>query len=227
MDDGSGRYYDRQFRREAFKLLPGDYRVAQDGRLFVTVLGSCVAACLRDPRSGVAGMNHFLLPAGDGRQTLTELPARYGVQAMELLIGALQKLGASRQRLEAKLFGGATVLDGLTQTNVGEQNIAFVRTYLEREGIAVVAEDLGGTEPRRVYFFTDSGQVMVRRLRPAGSRAVVREEARYRDRVLRQAPEDGGVELFNERWGASAPDAAASPSPPPIARGRAGGPSSA
>src|SRR5688572_27285611 len=100
-------YYDRHFERQAVKILPGEYFVTNGDKMIVTVLGSCVAVCLRDKVIGIGGMNHFLLPSdgADGPGLLTE-SARYGVYAMELLINHLLKMGASRARMEAKVFGG-------------------------------------------------------------------------------------------------------------------------
>jgi chemotaxis receptor (MCP) glutamine deamidase CheD len=111
--------------------------------LLVTVLGSCVAACIRDPKTGIGGMNHFMLPEGGGDQhDMLSSSARYGGYAMEVLVNQLVKLGASRNRLEAKVFGGAAVLRGFTTVNVGEMNSEFVLDYLRTERIRVVAEDL-------------------------------------------------------------------------------------
>ena len=119
-----------------------------------TILGSCVAACVRDPSTGVGGMNHFLLPEApdahaDGR--------RYGVQAMELLINGLLRLGAQRGRLEAKLFGGARMSTGLA--DIGAKNALFARRFLMDEGISVVAESLGGEMARRIHYWPAAGRV--------------------------------------------------------------------
>ena len=106
-------YFDRSFKLETAKLLPGEYYVTDRNMMLVTVLGSCVAACVRDPRHGIGGMNHFMLPdvAGDGDSPVSN-SARYGTYAMEILINQLIKLGARREALEAKVFGGGNVLRG-------------------------------------------------------------------------------------------------------------------
>jgi chemotaxis receptor (MCP) glutamine deamidase CheD len=129
-------YYDKQFESDAAKLLPGEYYVTRNDMVLVTVLGSCVAACIRDVNSGVGGMNHFMLPdSGSDRGTPASESARYGAFAMEVLVNELLKLGARRPNLEAKVFGGGAVMSGLTQANVGERNAAFVLEYLQTEGI--------------------------------------------------------------------------------------------
>jgi chemotaxis protein CheD len=191
-------YYDRHFDRQAVKILPGEYYVTAGDKLIVTVLGSCVAVCLRDKVSGVGGMNHFLLPNDTSNQTglLTE-SARYGAYAMELLINHLLKLGALRSRLEAKVFGGGNVLRGMTVNNVGERNAEFVLDYLHNEEIPVFAQDLLGEYPRKVYFFPDSGRVMVRKIKSIHNTTILDRESEYRMRV-KYSKSSGGVELFDE-----------------------------
>lgn len=186
------RYRDAQFKVPAAKLLPTQYLVVDDGTALVTVLGSCVAACIRDPLLQLGGMNHFMLPEGnigDGA------PARYGSHAMELLINELLKRGASRRRLEAKVFGGANVLRGFTSNPVGTRNAEFVLAYLDAEQIPVVAEDLRGIHPRKVWFFPQTGRVMVNRLPHVHEAEVLAAESAVRAR-LSHTPVSGGVELF-------------------------------
>lgn len=190
-------YYDRHFDKEAVKILPGEYYVTKGDKLIVTVLGSCVAVCLRDKVAGVGGMNHFLLPNDGSNQTglLTE-SARYGVYAMELLINHLLKLGANRSRLEAKVFGGGNVLRGMTINNVGERNAEFVLDYLYNEEIPIFAKDLLGEFPRKVYFFPDTGKVMVRKIKSIHNTTIMDRESEYRMRV-KYTPTSGDVELFD------------------------------
>ena len=154
------RYYDRHFQIDAAKILPGEYFVTNSGMLLVTVLGSCVAACIRDADSGLGGMNHFMLP-DDGRRDAVGTSARYGTYAMEILINHLMKMGARRNRLEAKVFGGGAVLESLSSSNVGVKNAEFVLDYLKTEKIPVVAKDLLDSYPRKVYYFPETGRVLV------------------------------------------------------------------
>ena len=189
-------YFDRSFDIDAAKILPGQYYVTGRDMLLVTVLGSCVAACIRDPRTGIGGMNHFMLPEGGGdRHDMLSSSARYGGYAMEVLVNQLVKLGASRSRLEAKVFGGAAVLRGFTTVNVGERNSEFVHEYLNREGIRVVADDLMGLYPRKVYFWPVSGRVLVRKLKSVHNNTIIDREQDY-GRRLKSAPIAGDVELF-------------------------------
>ena len=190
----NNRYYDRHFQIDAAKILPGEYFVSNTGMLLVTVLGSCVAACIRDVDSGLGGMNHFMLP-DDGRRDTVGTSARYGTYAMEILINHLLKLGARRNNLEAKIFGGGRVIRGFTVSNVGARNAEFVQHYLERERIPIVASDLEDIFPRKVYYFPHTGKVFVKKLKSVHNNTIVEREREYESR-LRVAKVEGDVELF-------------------------------
>ena len=137
-------------------IVQGEYKVSGDPNVVVsTLLGSCVAACIRDPVAGVGGMNHFLLPGEDARSHSHEAE-RYGDYLMELLVNGLMKQGAHRDRLEAKLFGGARMMRGLS--DIGKKNAEFAERYLKYEGITVVGKDLGGQRGRRIQYWPVSGR---------------------------------------------------------------------
>lgn len=191
-------YYDRHFERHTVKILPGEYFVTNGDKMIVTVLGSCVAVCLRDRANGIGGMNHFLLPNDGSNETglLTE-SARYGVYAMELLINHLLKMGATRARMEAKVFGGGNVLRGLKVNNVGQRNVEFVLDYLQTEQIPVTAKDLLDDYPRKVYFFPDTGKVLVKKIKSLHNTTIVDRESEYRMKV-KFTPKSGDVELFDD-----------------------------
>lgn len=186
-------YYDKNFNIEAVKIFPGEYYVTARDMVLVTVLGSCVAACIRDRTSSIGGMNHFMLP-GDSDDLLSA-SARYGVYAMETMINELLKMGAKRSNLEAKLFGGGNVLQGFTVGNVGERNAEFAIQYLQTENIAIVAQDMLGIYPRKTYFFPSSGRVLVKKLRTVHNNTIVEREQIYRSR-LKVADVQGEVVLF-------------------------------
>jgi len=193
----SNLYFDRGFDSQAVKLLPGEYYVTNKDMLLVTVLGSCVAACIRDNLSGIGGMNHFMLPDGGGdTKSPMNASARYGTYAMEVLINQLLKLGARRSNLEAKVFGGGNVLDGLTVANVGQRNSDFVLKFLAMEQIKVVAQDLVDIYPRKVYFFPKNSKVMVRKLRTTHNNTISLREKDYRTHLLKKDA-SGEVELFS------------------------------
>jgi chemotaxis protein CheD len=192
----ASKYLDRHFNRQAMKILPGEFYATSQDEVIVTVLGSCVAACLLDPIAMVGGMNHFMLPMKQGeRDPDVFYAARYGVAAMEFLINNLLHLGAQRDRLVAKAFGGGRVMRGLS-SDVGDQNIGFVRQFLRDENIPVWSEDLGGLHPRKVYFFPHTGQVLVKRIESIHNDTVLVRELTYLQEFNR-APMDGDVELFS------------------------------
>jgi chemotaxis protein CheD len=137
-------------------VVQGEYSVSEDPDVvFTTILGSCVAACIRDPAAGVGGMNHFLLP-GDEHGARANEAERYGVHLMELLVNGLMKKGARRDRLEAKLFGGAKMMERLS--DVGKLNANFAEGFLRHESIRMVGGSLGGEQGRRVQFWPVSGR---------------------------------------------------------------------
>ncbi|MEW6293693.1 MAG: chemoreceptor glutamine deamidase CheD [Pseudomonadota bacterium] len=190
----SNRYFDRKFAAEAVKVLPGEYFVTATNVLMVTVLGSCVSACIRDREKGIGGMNHFML-ADAGEASALSASARYGTYAMEILINHLLKMGARRNNLEAKVFGGGRVMATLSSSQVGERNARFVRTFLRTEGIPTAAEDLLDSYPRKVYFFPETGRVLVKKLLRMHNDTLIRREKEYAAR-LAEAPVAGEIELF-------------------------------
>lgn len=191
----SNRYFDRTFGCDAVKVLPGEYFVTTSDIVLVTVLGSCVTACIRDRDKGLGGMNHFMLPEGGGEPGVLSTSARYGAYAMEVLLNHLLKLGARRNSLEAKVFGGGKVLASLSQAQVGEKNANFVLDYLQTERIPVVAQDLLDIYPRKVYFFPVSGRVMMKKLVCVKNDTLIAREREYEAR-LRRDNVQGDVELF-------------------------------
>lgn len=198
------RFWDSHVGRWTARVLPGEFYVTASDEAITTVLGSCIAACIRDPVLGVGGMNHFMLPEDSpasgtpGTNPWLDpsvgLATRYGSHAMESLINALLKLGASRERLEVKLFGAGRMLASIT--DVGARNIAFVRAYLRTEGLQAAAEDLGDIYPRRVIYFPSSGRALVRRRHPRHATEVAAREQRYRG-AIESRSQGGDVELFD------------------------------
>jgi chemotaxis protein CheD len=187
-------YYDRTFDCDAAKILPGEYYYTGREMLIVTVLGSCVSACIRDRTTGLGGMNHFMLPDG-GDSGPVSASMRYGTYAMEVLINDLLKAGARREHLEAKVFGGGAVLRGFTAMNVGERNAAFVTSFLKTEKIPVLAEDLNDIHPRKVYFFPRTGKVLVKKLMSTHNDTLAKRELDYASR-LKVEPVGGEIDLF-------------------------------
>lgn len=169
---------------QRINIVQGEYHVTNAPDVSITtLLGSCVAACINDPAAGVGGMNHFLLP---GEDVNSPQVARRGVHLMELLINGLLKCGASRGRLEAKLFGGARTMAGLG--DYGTANARFAQEFLKREGIPIVGGSLGGETGRRIQFWPTTGRVRQKMVRAA--------EEPPRFAAIGQADSGGELELF-------------------------------
>lgn len=190
------RYRDPEFDATVVKVLPGEHYVTDSPEeMVVTVLGSCVAACIRDPLIKFGGMNHFMLPqSSDGTWGAASASMRYGNFAMEVLINEILSRGGRRERLEIKVFGGGNVLAGATP--VGTRNAAFVESYLAAEGLKAIASHLGGNYPRRVHYFPVTGKVMMRELRRADDQRVLDTEKTYLTKIA-TPPSSGEIELFD------------------------------
>ncbi len=180
-------------------IVQGQFHIDNRANVRITtVLGSCIAACLYDPIARLGGMNHFMLPE-DRRGLSTpsgcDSRLRYGTHAMEELINSLMREGARRDRIKAKVFGGGAVMAGLS--DVGSQNIAFVRLFLAEEGFPIISQDVGGTAARRVVFAPATGQAWVKRVDSSTADTVGREEMQQRRRpVAPQKQPEPEVELF-------------------------------
>ena len=185
-------FTDHHFQYDAVKVLPGEYFVSSQDVVIMTVLGSCIAACIWDGPARVGGMNHFMLPDGD----TGDGSGRYGSYAMELLINELIKQGARRETMQAKIFGGAQVMAGFTSMNVGERNTAFVRDYLATERIPVVSQDVLDIHPRKVCFFPVTGKALVKRLAHSHPESLAVEERRGNAASVAKSTAGGSVDLF-------------------------------
>jgi chemotaxis protein CheD len=192
------RYWDAGLQRHVAKILPGEFVVSTADELLVTVLGSCVSACIRDSRAGVGGMNHFMLPSEGGHGSWGTaaglgLATRYGTNAMEDLINHILKLGGRRERLEIKVCGGGRMLEGMR--DIGQRNSEFVREYVANEHLQILAEDLDGDQPRKVYYDPATGRMRVKYLKAMHNDTINRREVSYRHRLTHE-PVEGTVDLF-------------------------------
>jgi chemotaxis protein CheD len=185
-------FFDHHFQSDAVKVLPGEYFVTDQDILIMTVLGSCIAACIWDAKAGVGGMNHFMLPEGDSSDT----SGRYGSYAMELLINEMIKLGARKESMQAKVFGGGQVMAGFTTMNVGERNTQFVLDYLHTERITLVSKDVLDIYPRKVVFFPTTGKAMVKKLAHSHPESLESTERKGNAVNLAKSTAGGSVDLF-------------------------------
>jgi chemotaxis protein CheD len=192
------RFYDSAQAAWVVKVLPGEFYVTADPEeVLVTVLGSCVSACIRDPVMQIGGMNHFMLvqnKSGTNGAWGNELEsARFGNFAMEKLINSMLKRGCARERMEIKVFGGANVTTA--RNAIGTENSEFVLRYLAAEGLPCVAKDLGGVYPRRIIYFPMTGKVVRRLLTGRDEETVVKEESAYANTLGTRKPSTD-IQLF-------------------------------
>lgn len=177
----------------------GEYYASHEPVVITTFLGSCVAACLYDWKNRIGGMNHILVP---GKATYRDFnaPARFSINAMELLINAMMKLGADKEKIYAKVFGGANVIPGLAEDNsVGSKISEFVLEFLSNEKIRVVGRDLGGDKSRKVFFHTDTGNVYLRRSHSMkSSHLAVMEQKKLRS-IAKQLEKPSDVIIFDPK----------------------------
>ena len=194
------RYWDKVHATFAAKILPGEYYVTINDEAIVTVLGSCVSACIRDRVFGIGGMNHFMLPDGEGKVAASTVQGnsdatRYGNHAMEQLINDILKNGGRRENLEIKIFGGGRVLQNMQSLDIGQRNIRFVKEYIKTEALALLSEDVGDVFPRKVVFFPSTGKVRVKKLRSMHNNTIIERERSYRTEIV-EKPIAGDIELF-------------------------------
>lgn len=193
------RYWDQENQIVAAKLMPGDYYVTKQDEMITTVLGSCVAACIRDVVTGVGGMNHFMLPEtsksrlNDRDEAVVGNASRYGNYAMEHLINSILQNGGKRKNLEVKLFGGGKII--ATLGDVGARNIQFVLDYVDTEALNLVSQDLGDIYPRKVNFFPHTGRVRMKKIKDLHNQTIFMREKQYSSSI-KDVPVEGSVELF-------------------------------
>lgn len=174
----------------------GGIHVGREPTIIETLVGSCVAVCLWDEVEQVGGMNHIFLP-GKADLEHFDTMARYGINAMELLINRIMARGGSRRNLIAKAFGGAHVLPAISRENgIGSKNSEFVLNFLHMEAIPLVSQDLGGCDTRRIYFHTDTGEVFLKRVPSAIGSSITIQERKLLDRVRKEAEEAGEITWF-------------------------------
>jgi len=191
------RYWDKHTGMSTAKILPGEFYVTSNNEIITTILGSCISACVRDPKAGIGGMNHFMLPIGassNGIQKADADAARYGNFAMEQMINDILRNGGVRERLELKIFGGGRVMRGVT--DVGKKNIIFVKEYIELEGLRLLAEDVGGNYPRKVMYQPKTGKVKMKKLVTQHNDTVETRDENYFEKITHQKTE-GEIELFD------------------------------
>lgn len=174
----------------------GEYHASGRSEVISTVVGSCVAVCLFEPVKKIGGMNHILLP-GTANWNDFDFSARYGINAMELLINRMMKLGAERKIIIAKAFGGACTLSAMnSKDHIGIRNSEFVIEFLEQEGLRLASCSLGGDTGRKVLFHTDTGVVFIKKIIPAAIKNIMTEEQKKQEQILKEAGKTEEIIIF-------------------------------
>lgn len=125
-----------------------------------TILGSCVAVCLYDRKSGIGGMNHYLLPFWNGNSLQSP---KFGNIAIPKLIESMLERGANIKNMEAKIFGGASMnISASSNMMIGEKNILVAREILKEYRIPIVAEDVGRENGRKIQFNLQNAKVLLK-----------------------------------------------------------------
>lgn len=188
---------DESYKRVTIYI--GGYYVSSEPTVVKTVLGSCISVCLFESEKKIGGMNHFMLPESKGLDNLDDYSdTRYGIYAMEVTINEILKLGGKKSNITAKVFGGGNVLSGVTSSilMVADKNIKFAKKFLSNENIPIVREDIGGTTPRKVFFFTNENKVMLKKLETASKEFSADQEIKYSKNLKNKLEEKSDITLF-------------------------------
>lgn len=186
-------FYDPKFQAQCISVLPGEYYTTASDEMVMTILGSCISACVRDIHLGIGGLNHFLL--AEPNLDVTSQSTRYGSYAMECLINDILKQGGRRENLEVKIFGGSDLMGSTIQ--IGTKNAEFIKNYIKKEGLNLVAEDLGGTRPRRIHFWPETGRVVRLILPDREQQDIIKKEGLYSSTLKKKEETHGDIELFS------------------------------
>lgn len=190
------RHFDNRLKHTVIIIHPGEYLATDEDVIISTVLGSCVAVALHDPQLGIGGLNHFMLPGEiSGRDFFREDSGRYGMYAMELLINALLKQGARKQRLVAKVFGGGHVLHATGSANIPDSNVRFALEFLATEELRIESRDLGGNQARKILFYPKTNRVLLKRFGGQSVAPVEQEEFQYLKQLRQRSTKPAQTEV--------------------------------
>ena len=191
-------YFDTKFNKHSTNLAPGEYFVSGDDIIINTVLGSCVAVALHDPKLEISGLNHFMLAESNFQHRNESFfnIERYGLYAMEAVLNDMIKLGCKKERLRAKIFGGSSVFETRNKSNIGPANIEFAELFLKTEKIPIVNSDTGGEQARRIYLFPRTFKVLLRRILP--TRELSRQMQDYTEKLEHDAGIGSKTVLFDQ-----------------------------
>lgn len=176
----------------------GGLYAGSEPTIIYTLLGSCVAVCLFDRKNRIGGMNHILLP-GQADMSRFDSSARYGINAMELLINRIMSLGGNRSGIVAKVFGGGHIIPAIPPANsIGPRIAEFIKLFLKKEGISIISQDIGGKNIRKVYFYTENGAAFVKHISPMNFQIISKREKEYIRRIKKESAKTCNINIFSE-----------------------------
>ena len=146
--------------KSSYFLRSGFIYVPDTATHIATALGSSVSVCIYDKKRNAGGMNHFQLPFINKKRLAT---ARYGNVAIIALIQMLINDGSKVKHMEAQIFGGA-YNPGISDRDIGRENIKSARNILSKKRIQIVSEDVGGRKGRKIVFKTRTNEIAVMRV---------------------------------------------------------------
>jgi chemotaxis protein CheD len=173
-------YFDPKLERLTAKVFPMEYFFTDKKMSLVTVVGNCVSACIRDPISGIGGINNFMLPTFEDKKNKSSL-FEHGILAMDSLLSRFNSMDVKKSKLEAKVFGAALFSRDADEIKSSVRNANFVRQYLSDHGISCIAEDLNKTYARKIYFMPDTGKVLVKKLVMLNNNTIANRDRDYAD----------------------------------------------
>ena len=174
--DNIHKSYDNKSKKRVVGISLGGIYMTEEDEIITTVLGSCVSVCARDVMTGIAGMNHFMIPGtkADIRNSSGYALFQYGLYSMDYMLNKILHLGGSKKSIEIKIFGGGAIIS--TEGDIGKKNIRFVKNYINLKGYRLTGEDVGGSNPRKINYTPRTGKVMVKRMRSLHKQVIANRE---------------------------------------------------
>ena len=191
-------FFNKQFDKKVLIILPGEHFISNEDIILQTLLGSCISVCMYSDYDGLIGMNHFMLPGKINPEQFHKSDyGRYGMYAMDKLIGEFIQRGIKKENLKTKVFGGANILNfGRESETISSYNIKFIINYLDRENIPIISSHLGGNKSRKILFFSSTKKVFLKEMSGREENKVVMEEIFYKNKIVEKTTKQDII-LFN------------------------------
>jgi chemotaxis protein CheD len=182
-------FFDSKFKKNVISIGPGEYYISEDDIIIQTVLGSCISVCLFSENAQLCGMNHFMLPGNKGEDNDFQYDSlRYGWYSMEILINSFIKNGINKNLLKAKVFGGGNVIDiDRSTASIGDNNVKFIKMFLEKENIPIKSQHLGGDKAKKILFFVENKKVLMKEINKTDTTNTIISEIEYKNSLEKES----------------------------------------